>query len=393
MVNKKIISVLFLFHYTDMNNGAVRSMVDVIESLICKYSVKTTVVYPSERGSAIEYLENLGAHCYYIPFGRLDYKLNSGFMTQTLGKAKQLIKYGITWANINKFGQVICQEQINLIYTNTVVVYAGTLLSKRYGLPHIWHIREFGKEDHGIGFLFGENSLYKKMNNFSDAVIYISNSIKQKYEKHLNIGQYVVYNDISSNFINPKAVYMDCNCQVLKATIIGSIQEGKGQMEAIKAVEIANQSNCHIVLHIAGETSGLYYEKLEDYVRSHQLEKYVIFDGFIRDTNAYRKHMDIGIVASSNEAFGRVTIEGMLSGMLMIGADSAGTKELIQDNTNGLLYELHNAKDLADKLKWAYKNRKEASRIAQIGYEDAVSKYTKGKAADVIYELIKQYGR
>ena len=49
--------------------------------------------------------------------------------------------------------------------------------------------------------------------------------------------------------------------------------------------------------------------------------------------------MDIALVASCSEAFGRVTVEAMLAGMLVIGADVAGTSELICDGVNGILYE------------------------------------------------------
>ncbi|EFK79098.1 hypothetical protein HMPREF9269_1242 [Ligilactobacillus salivarius ACS-116-V-Col5a] len=43
----------------------------------------------------------------------------------------------------------------------------------------------------------------------------------------------------------------------MKATIIGAIQEGKGQLVAIKAVEKANKSGAKIELHICGKKQDL----------------------------------------------------------------------------------------------------------------------------------------
>lgn len=42
-----------------------------------------------------------------------------------------------------------------------------------------------------------------------------------------------------------------------------------------------------------------------------------------------RKKIDVELVCSRSEAFGRVTIESMMSSNPVIGANTGGTKELI----------------------------------------------------------------
>lgn len=118
------------------------------------------------------------------------------------------------------------------------------------------------------------------------------------------------------------------------------------------------------------------------------MKEYVYFDGFIKDVNTYRKNMDIGIVSSSNEAFGRVTVEGMLSNMAIIGANAAGTSELILNNKTGLLYELHNVLDLADKIEFLCSNRNTLKTLAELGFKYAQENFTRSKAAEEIYSII-----
>lgn len=60
--------------------------------------------------------------------------------------------------------------------------------------------------------------------------------------------------------------------------------------------------------------------------------------------------MHAALVCSSSEAFGRVTLESMLSGLPVIGADTAGTGELIINGMNGLLYKNKDENDLALKI-------------------------------------------
>ncbi len=63
-------------------------------------------------------------------------------------------------------------------------------------------------------------------------------------------------------------------------------------------------------------------------------------------------HADASLVCSRCEAFGRVTIEAMKLGRPVIGSNSGGTPELIDDHRTGLLYEPGNASDLTEKIRW-----------------------------------------
>ena len=379
----KQIKILFCFHYSILNNGGVRSMVDIIVNIIKKDGVTVYVVYPTRKETAINYLEKLGVKTICLPF----YKLNKNGRK---GMWKYIIKKIMSPFLFFKLRQIVKREKISIIYSNTIVIDYGFILSKMTKFPHIWHIREFGKEDHGIVLRGGEKALYRKLNE-SKGIIYISKAIKEKYSPHIKKGilQEVIYNDISKDFINRKTNFNIDPDNSLKATIIGAIQEGKGQLVAIKAVEKANKSGAKIELHICGKKTGSYYNEVNNYVKDHKLSDQIYFDGFKTKMNKYRSDMDIGIVASKSEAFGRVTVEGMLSNLAMIGADSAATSELITDNVTGLLYKNGDIDELAEKLVYLYKDRKKLKELAINGF-DFAKKFTEGNAANEIYNMIAE---
>ena len=77
--------------------------------------------------------------------------------------------------------------------------------------------------------------------------------------------------------------------------------------------------------------------------------KNVFFKGYVKNIVELRKNMDIALICSNMEAFGRVTIEAMYYENFVIGSDSGATKELIQGKY-GKLYEKCNFKDLAKKI-------------------------------------------
>lgn len=389
--NLEKVNVLFVFHHANLNNGAVRSMVDVIETLQDRFNINPIVVYPWHRGSAVDYLEKIGVHCYHVPYGCWNYPLHGTVKAKLRRLAEECLKYLMSVFSLKKFDEIIRNENIQLIYSNTAVIYTGAVLARRHSLPHIWHIREFLKEDHDFGIYFGEEKLYSRLKE-ADALIYISKSIQKKYSRFVSddVIQETIYNDISPQFISEKESFNTNPEQPLEIAIIGAIQKGKGQHQAIEAIELLKKRGVNVHLHIAGNPRGAYYEQLVEYVHRKSLEDQVSFDGFITDVNGYRKNMDVGIVASSNEAFGRVTVEGMLSMMAMIGAKAAGTSELIEHGKTGYLFELGNVEELADQIEHVNNDRSEMVRIANAGFAYAKDNFTKGTAAQKISRVIRR---
>lgn len=70
-----------------------------------------------------------------------------------------------------------------------------------------------------------------------------------------------------------------------------------------------------------------------------------------------RKTMDLELICSRSEAFGRVTIEAMLHSIPVIGANSGGTPELIIDKENGLLFQYGDIDELVDKIETLINNK------------------------------------
>jgi glycosyltransferase involved in cell wall biosynthesis len=81
------------------------------------------------------------------------------------------------------------------------------------------------------------------------------------------------------------------------------------------------------------------------------------------------------VVCSANEPFGRVTVEGMRAGLVLIGANCGGTVELIKDGETGLLYEHGKPEDLADKIASIYHQRDMADALALNGFSYATQHY------------------
>ncbi|MBW7840183.1 MAG: glycosyltransferase [Chitinophagaceae bacterium] len=93
-----------------------------------------------------------------------------------------------------------------------------------------------------------------------------------------------------------------------------------------------------------------YYRELLHLVKELGMERFVSFGGYSNDVfSLFGTHHAL-IMCSRNEAFGRVTLESLLAGRPVIGADSGGTSEMITNGQNGLLYRAGEAGDLCQRM-------------------------------------------
>ncbi len=78
---------------------------------------------------------------------------------------------------------------------------------------------------------------------------------------------------------------------------------------------------------------------LLDTIKKYDIEDKVHLLGQQSNPLSILKHADVGVMASQQEAFGRVTFEYMFSGKAVVGANSGATPEMIEEGVNGYLYE------------------------------------------------------
>ena len=115
---------------------------------------------------------------------------------------KVLVKYPFLMAqmlrkNISSFfslKKIVKKEGVDIIHTNVGPVYVGHFVASLCGIPHIWHIREYGNRDFKLHF-FPSRSFFKKMIR-KDNVIAISNDLYRYNDLGTSKKSYIVYNGV-----------------------------------------------------------------------------------------------------------------------------------------------------------------------------------------------------
>lgn len=319
-------NILFVGHEKNLN-GASMSMLDIIREM--KKNNKIYVLMPYDKGPVYDELVKEGVEIicstYYL-------------WCDTKSTGKNWIKKRFYWylyesvTNImtaKKISEYVIQENIDVIHTNTSVINLGGLISKYTGKKHIWHIREFADLDFNMYPLMNSARYYKFMNKYADRFVCVSEAVARHYDRLDDNRKVVVHNGIGMSY---GMVKHEEHGNVVNMMVAGRICEAKGQEIVVKACEKLLESGIdNFKLYLAGVEK----EKLPI---PESVRNYVVKCGYIDDMTQFRGKMDIEIVSSKSEAFGRGTAEAMSGGIPVIGRNTGGTKELIRHGENGLLF-------------------------------------------------------
>lgn len=272
----------------------------------------------------------------------------------------------IARATVRTVGE-IKRWNCDLAYSNTVTICSGALAAAWLKLPHVWHLHEFGYEDHGLVFDFGDALSYWILRSSSVAYIAVSHCLAKKYERYLEPAKIsVIYPSMHRALTTTSEHENECRPnRRFRCILIGGLVEGKGQEEAVRAFSLLPRNAVDAELLLVGDGDPRYRARLHEIADAASLQERVIFVGAVKDASALVRTCDAVLVCSRSEAFGRATVEGMLAGRPVIGAKAAATSELIRDGVNGLLYTHGHPEELAEKIAYLYQNPKAAYILGQ----------------------------
>ncbi len=370
-------SILIVCHDYYMS-GANMALFDWIRNIKSK-KYNLIILLPRYNKEVKELFEKNGCEVIIGNFVIALKKLSKGTMKSNI---KEIIKLILSYTlnKIQKYRLKVALKNKNvvLIHSNSFAVTLGCELAMHMNIPHVWHIREFMKEDHQIQHY--NMKKIDKLCEYSHA-IFISNVVKEYYKKVNFKTKNIIYDNVfyKNDYKKNRKFMEDGKCNILLA---GTLTENKGQLEAIKALEKITKLK-EINLMICGK--GPSQEQLKRYVDKNNL-KNIKFLGHVVELEDIRKQVDIALNCSNKEAFGRITIEAMYYENLIIASNTGCNVELVGKNNYGYLYEKGNIQDLANKIIYAIENVIEVEQIVHNAKEYAIANYNVN-ISNKIFEL------
>jgi glycosyltransferase involved in cell wall biosynthesis len=354
-------NILFITHYSSLY-GANRSLLALLDNLNPE-QFTAHVILPHKGGMEKELKKR------DIPYLIFPFK---NWMASTRIKAPlrlimNLLSLPILIWRVNSW-------KIDLVHTNSSVTPIGAWIAFLSGLPHIWHIREFGWEDYQLKYDLGRGQFEYWLNK-ADHIITVSEAIQKKVLKRISTPSSIIYNGVISqeeadNLPQNRSHGIDGDTIF---GIIGVLRPSKGQEQAIKAFSTVNRNFPKTELWIAGSGNEEYEHYLKNLTIKLNISEQVNFLGYVDDPFKFYSEIDIALVCSKNEGMGRVTAEAMVAGKPIIGLDNAGTSELIDDGQTGLLYD-GSVDQLISKMKYGINN--DLTDLSQNSRKKGIKEFT-----------------
>ena len=209
----------------------------------------------------------------------------------------------------------------------------------------------------------------------------------------------IIYTGLDINkYLNGEQHHRGEENRSLNLLYAGRLVSDKGIDTAIKAMTklVFDKGERDITLSLAGAGSAEYESHLHSLVNQAGLTDYVSFLGWVtpEEMPDLLRKFDVLLVPSIwPEPFARMVLEGMISGLVVVATPTGGTREILTDSKNGLLFAPNDPEDLAQKIICLAENSDLRRRLALAGQQTVAEKFTVKKMLDEIETYLHEIAR
>ncbi len=367
----------------DAKYGASKAIMPIIKKLNDGKKI-IPVVVTKKHNEFNDFCDEQGIENYSCFYN--DIMAGSPYNSKILGTMKHIVKYMLFLAgSITKYFNEpdIDWKSIDLIHVNHNRIDIGYYWAKKYKIPCICHIREFGQEDYNV--VYYKRNCIEYMNDACQNFIAISDAVKDSWVKKgiKSDSIEVIYDGVDSQ---EYFCYKNREKDNIKIAMVGHIQPNKGQHTVIDAIgKLPVEIRDKIHVDFIGEAYKDYMKELKHRIKAQGIEENISFLGYVKNVNQRLRDYHIGINASKSEGFGLITVEYMMSGLIVIASDTGANREIIENEVTGLLYKYGDVQALADKIERAITLWEGNSSMRDKARENAVKKFDAAVVAEQVY--------
>ena len=274
--------------------------------------------------------------------------------------------------NIDEVREIIQNEQIELVISNTVNVFQGAVAAACEKVRHFYIIHEFP---------FGEFGYYKELipliDDLSDKIFVVEGELYHTLTKYFTTDKlipFIPYTEVQERPLE--------NSTISRFVSIGGINERKNQLELLAAYNQLNRKDIELVF--IGGWDEQYKNLMDDYIQTHHLD-HVTFVGFQSDPWSLVTDKDILVLPATLETFSLVFVESVLNGVPAIISDNLGHLSSSKFLETGNLYSLGDRDLLSQQMATVIENFDSFKEKQLLDQELARKKYN----LKTIYAIFK----
>lgn len=300
------------------------------------------------------------------------------------------LTYGVKLLGIGKkFASIVKEIKADLIDANSVRAgLVASVSSLFHKIPILVHVRDCVPRNK-IGILTRRIIARR-------ALKIVTNSSYVAHHFALDGSMFgkieVVYNPLDLSTFDPDKVDSNQFKKMFKVNgsypllgVVGQISPWKGLVDVIRAMPKVLSSFSEARLLIVGEPkfdtvsarydNVAYLKELVSLVEELNLKKEVIFTDERSDIPEIMKAIDLLILASWEEPFGRALIEAMAMEKPVISTNRGGSTEIVKDGVTGALVSPKNPKMIAQAVIELVSKKKKSKEMGRRGRKEVEQRF------------------
>lgn len=278
-----------------------------------------------------------------------------------------------TIINITKY---VKREDIKIVHCNgSPANIVGIILSKVLKVKFISAVHS----DIFYEFKGLKKFIYKIVEGitarYAKNVVAVSNDLqgKLRYRHKKYTDKFVVvYNGVTYEKENFKA---SINSNKFKILFVGRLVDIKNIEYLLESIYKLKDTRFQFECNIIGE--GELREELINICIEKGIESYVNFLGFKENIQEYMLNSDLLVMTSKMEGIPLVIIEAFANKLPVVSSAVGGICEMIEDNHNGILFNLSDKDELAKIFLDIFNNKYDLNEIKENAYEEYKNKWTR----------------
>lgn len=261
-----------------------------------------------------------------------------------------------TISRINSLKKILKELKPDIIHVRSrVPAWLVYFANKRLNIKVVSTVHGFNS----VGF-------YSSIMQKADAVICVSNSIKEYIQKNYQTLQSKITviprgidlelfnpSNLDEDFINEFKEKYDLKDKFIISSV-GRVTQLKDYETFIKAINLVKKEIPSLKALIVGGTRSDkedYLNSLKTLIKELNLEDNIIFTGSQSKIAEIYALSDVVVSSSKKpESFGRAVAEAIALNTPVVATNHGGVKDIIIDNVNGFFFEVGDEKELANNI-------------------------------------------
>jgi glycosyltransferase involved in cell wall biosynthesis len=307
----------------------------------------------------------------------------------------RLGRYVLAWRRAARvLSRLAEQVGADLVHANSTTAHLFAAAEPaRSGVPSIWHVRDFS--------LTGISPVDRALVRRAAAIIAISGPIRDGVPAVAGAADktVVIHNGVDINRFRSgdgTAVRRELGLDAATplAGIVGQVVPWKGHARFLDAAARAAEPLPRARFLVVGDNRfgdfpGL-LDELEARSRELGLGDRVAFTGWRDDVVEVMNALDVLVLASENEPFGRVVIEAMACGTPIVSFRCGGPVEIIEHGRTGLLVEPFDTDAMAKAMTELLSDPARAAEMGRAGREVVEQRFSADAYARKVQDVYER---